>query len=666
MSIETTLAQSTFPFTIFAHGTGDKDAMLEKNIISHFSQNCFGNKLIIDGPTLLGLEVGPNAAMAVDAIIRNLKQADDLDKYTVNLTGLSRGAVTCIHIANLLQQHITTLSEQQANNTISEEDNALLAKLNKLELNIFNIDPVAGMGAKQDLNARIIPGIVTNYVAVLQLDEMRRDFKPQDITRTIIESPNKTHVSWLPVHGNHTHATKIKDNNTQSTALLTHMALYSFLTKHGTVFKNNDIPPVAVSKKMRSETPIQSPEATALNMLSLFELQHQERPAYLAYGQRFNLGDSGLIRASRTINQHKEYYVTDGYFFVNQLERELFKVTYPRVFNYLFELNQQDPAFPSASSQKDVLSELKTLKKAHPILFNRLVEFQKLTKTKNSEGKNRYNLGEPQGSAYCEPCQTIQQLYPNLLPTDFTPNNDSVATLKLKADIIGVTSFYDRQKNPLLTFEKRSESNRTQAIRDAICNIVKDKEPNKKERMLDVIEEHAHFLQLADSPSTLLPLLKDILSQHKRPFDKLDEDTLLTALLIEFIRASFNLVKAVVYLVGSIGFVGGYICSVAGTFIEDLGRRANECIGTIGCNPLKAAASLVATALEVIGVAIRNQIILKPLTTLATDGLRQARDETIASIRQYKQNLNDIKQRVPTQDLSEAGDVIEHNERIHL
>jgi hypothetical protein len=62
------------------------------------------------------------------------------------------------------------------------------------------------MGAKQVDESRVIPGNVKNYVSILQLDEMRRDFKPQDITRTIIANPKQTNVVALPFHGNHTQA----------------------------------------------------------------------------------------------------------------------------------------------------------------------------------------------------------------------------------------------------------------------------------------------------------------------------------------------------------------------------------------------------------------------------------------------------------------------------
>jgi hypothetical protein len=646
-----------FPFTVFAYGTGEYDKMGrpddkgrikgQENIISTFSAACTSAKTIIDGPDLLGTQVTPNAQKAFDNIIEHLNDPNvgEEEEYVVNLMGLSRGAITCIRIANLLNDKMNNL---EGSHNVDEQ--VLCRKLKNLKLNIFAIDPVAGMGAKQVDESRVIPGNVKNYVSILQLDEMRRDFKPQDITRTIIANPKQTNVVALPFHGNHTQATKIKSNDMQSTALLVQSALYTFLTNNGTTFEGTEVPALPnydgdKDKKYKIQF-TQQGEISDDKLLTLFEKQHKEQNEYSKYGKRSKLGDSAFLRAPRSMNQHKEYYVTDSDFFVNQLERELFKVTYPRTFNYFFERNKEDPFFLSNSRENQVVTDLKSLKEQHPSLFERLQKKYPGNIKINEQG-DPINVVASTGSAYLEPCHALMQLYPNLLTQDFIQKDETEndRIMKLKQDIISQTSFYDREKYQFLTFDKRSESDRTQRIRDDVCDIIKHSDGNKEQRLLDVLEYHAQFLHHAGSSSALLPLLKKTLDDHGRSFKPPSDYYFLTILLTEFIHMSLSIVKDTVYFVGSLGFVGGYALSVIGTFLEDFGRRGNEIIGDIGYNPLKLFARGLATVVENVGYVIKQHFGLKPATDYLTDKIRDLRDNTVYQLRcaGIKEKLNDIK-----------------------
>lgn len=651
-----------FPFTVFAYGTGEYDKMGrpddkgrikgQENIISTFSAACTSAKTIIDGPDLLGTQVTPNAQKAFDNIIEHLNHPDvgEEKEYVVNLMGLSRGAITCIRIANLLNDKMNNL---EGSHNVDEQ--VLCRKLKNLKLNIFAIDPVAGMGAKQVDESRVIPGNVKNYVSILQLDEMRRDFKPQDITRTIIADPKQTNVVALPFHGNHTQATKIKSNDMQSTALIVQSALYSFLTNNGTTFEGTAVPALPhydKDKEKKSDIQFtQQDDISTKKLLTLFEKQHEEQNEYSKYGERSKFSDSAFLRAPRSMNQHKEYYVTDSDFFVNQLERELFKVTYPRTFNYFFEKNQKDDFFASKSTGNDVVTDLGSLKNQHPSLFKRLQAKYSDNITVNAQG-NLIAVGAPNGSGYLEPCHALMQLYPNLLTQNLLAQNfiqksesENDRIIKLKQDIISQTSFYDREKYQFLTFDKRSESDRTQRIRDSVCDIIKDSQDNKEQRLLDVLEHHAQFLHHANSSSDLLPLLQKMLTNHERPLKGSSDYDFLTILLTEFIHVSLSLVKNTVYFVGSLGFVGGYALSVIGTFLEDFGRRGNEIIGDIGYNPLKLFARGLATVVENVGYVIKQHFGLKPATEFLTDKIRDLRDNTVYQLRcaGIKEKLNDIK-----------------------
>ena len=646
-----------FPFTVFAYGTGEYDKMGrpddkgrikgQENIISTFSAACTSKHKIIDGPDLLGTQVTPNAQKACDDIIKLLNDPTigEEEEYVVNLMGLSRGAITCIRIANLLND-----KKNELETSYNVDERVLLRKLNKLQLNIFAIDPVAGMGAKQVDESRVIPGNVKNYVSILQLDEMRRDFKPQDITRTIIANPKQTNVVALPFHGNHTQATKIKSNDMQSTALLVQSALYTFLTNNGTTFEGTEVPALPnydKDKEKKSKIEFnQRRDISADKLLTLFEKQHKEQNEYSKYGERSKLSDSAFLRAPRSINQHKEYYVTDSDFFVNQLERELFKVTYPRTFNYFFERNKEDPFFLSNSTENQVVTDLKSLKTQHPSLYERLQKKYPGNIKINEQG-DPINVAASTGSAYLEPCHALMQIYPDMLGKDFIQKSETEndRIMKLKQGIISQTSFYDREKYQFLTFDKRSESDRTQRIRDNVCDIIKDSEDNKEQRLLGVLEHHANFLHHANSSSELLTLLQEMLKNHGRPFEESSDYDFLTILLTEFIHMSLSLIKNTVYFVGSLGFVGGYALSVIGTFLEDFGRRGNEIIGDIGYNPLKLFARGLATVVENVGYVIKQHFGLKPATDYLTDKIRDLRDNTVYQLRcaGIKNSLADMK-----------------------
>ena len=134
----------------------------------------------------------------------------------INMIGWSRGAVTCLRMANWIKEFYGS----------------------GFEVNIFAIDPVAGLDAGTKLRDTFtIPDIVKDYVAVLALDEKRNDFKPQDLTRIVIQDKAKSNVVFLPFPGVHnTPVLKKAHDLTEVTDVVRALA-YSFLRQHGTQFK---------------------------------------------------------------------------------------------------------------------------------------------------------------------------------------------------------------------------------------------------------------------------------------------------------------------------------------------------------------------------------------------------------------------------------------------
>ncbi|MCL9683155.1 DUF5621 domain-containing protein [Legionella maioricensis] len=624
-------------FTLFAYGTGESHEKTH-NIVSQFAKSCVSKSIHLNGPDWLGRKVQPNAEEGAREIIKWLKAQSD-DKNSINMTGFSRGSVTCIRIANILQSKKDELEkkENQDPESLNTEDKKLLVRLKQLDLNLFLMDPVAGLMDKSVKESRVIPEIVTNYVAVLQKDERRRDFKPQDMTRIIVANPQKTNVTLLPMYGNHSDTTKIKSKEMDSGPILAWYALHQFLTQNGTKFAEDKMPQIAFSDSYLDETGNKRPSVdlppnpSPRELLKLFTEHHQNRPAYLKSGLVSKLNDGiPAPRTERTLNDHAEFYVKNSEFFVNQLERELFKIAYPKSFNYLFENNMKDRRFPtdSGSEKAEVIQELEELRKTDPVLFRSLG----VRGVKGLEGD--ISVGDPRGYNYLEPCTSMQQIFPDLVPDSVKENAAQMNKLDaLEKEVYRVTFQYEREKSELNFADDRSKTHRTQQIRKEINYLIKHDTKSvdqKYELILDQLEQHHQELILSNSPSELTHMLGKVLAEHGRVYEV--QQSVTNAVMVDLIHSTLSLAKETVRLVGNLGYVGGYTLYAVGSALEAIGKRTNELIGDIGYNPLKLLGAIGATLLEGVGFMIKNSFGLKPLTQLLTEGIKELRDALTQAI----------------------------------
>lgn len=622
-------------FTVFCYGTGEKNGETN-NIISQFSAACKeGESTYIDGPGLLGTEVQANADEGTARIL-NWLQSQEGDNHTINLAGFSRGSVTSIYIANNLkrQEEALTLKKQQLiqeGRQLEPREKKLLTQLKNINLNLFLMDPVAGMSDKSKMDGRVLPDNVKSCVTVLQTDEMRRDFKPQDITRLVVSSP-KTKVTMLPMYGNHSDNTKIKSDGMTAGPQIVWHSLHQFLTQHGTRFKGDAKPEIVYSKGYKPPMPL-PPNPSGKELLELFSLNHEERGAFLKSGMKMNLSDGMPVpRAPRTLNKHLRFYVKNSDFFTNQLERELFKIAYPKIFNYLFEKNQFDIRFPNESKRPkaEVEAELATLKQDNPKLFNRLVESRRVQLLEMPEGEKKISIGAPRGLYSLEPCASVQQMFPNLvthdLITQHAPQMNKLSQLEM--DVYRFTFRYQREKSSFNFSGKRAEHDRAKEIRNEINELVNhDPADNntKYNRILDKLERHYRDMVQAASTSDLVPMLKDVLNRHGRQY-KIQDPGVLRTILSSVVHTTISLLRESISFVGNLGYIGGGVLFAAGHAIQAIGRRANDILGTLGYNPLKYVASAIAYTLEGVGFAIKNSFGLKPLTACITSGLSYIRD----------------------------------------
>jgi hypothetical protein len=614
-------------YTVFAFGTGESNVMERKNIISQFSRACLSDHCVIDGPGVLGREVRTNVAIVVENILEWLKKLTD-DNLTLNLSGYSRGSVTCISVANRLKEFQTDLKNREDSLTTAEA--AILKKLKNLKINLFVIDPVAGLNDKRHKCFRVIPDNVKSYVSVLQTDEMRRDFKVQDLSRIIIESSASTEVVMLPMYGNHSDTIKIKHDEMHSGPMLVWYVLYSFLIKHGTTFIDEKIPDLTVSDHSLRTLPAEVP--TAKDLLQLFTLHHRQRAKYLASGKLILFHDGLPIpRKMRSLNKYLDFYVKNADFFVNQLERELFKISYPKVFNYLFERNQVDFRFidQSGLEKSQVIPELLALKNENNDLFIRLQQFNFI-----KQGEP-LDLGEPTGIYCLEPCTALQQIFSNLVPNTVSEGAVFLSKLAhLEQDIYRLCFRYEREKNAYRIFSDRSQAHRTKKLRNDIRALIEDTAGNsqiKYMKILDRIELDYKGLLQSRSKSDLSSMLQVLLIQHGRQYQK-HVDSVFRLVIADFIHACLSLLKGFIQLLDFVGSVM-YLLPTLGMFMQDFGRRCNDALECIeDHNAAKYVALALVLCISSLGFIIRHSFGITPLIHFIDAGIRELRDAVVTSI----------------------------------
>jgi len=218
----------------------------------------------------------------------------------INLVGWSRGAVTCLKMANkLFEVYEKTIA-----------------------LNIFAIDPVPGGLTKVTDDISTIPPNVCNYMAPLAMDDDRANFQPSDrnmlqmlVPQSQTGTPTKglaPNVHFLPFPGNHGDVVNVDvtEYARPSANLVRHLA-HKFLSAHGTEFNPS---------KFGSHKVDLSPDEICAEYKSLkSNAEHIAKKASSGL-----IGVVGGRRKSRHVRTHREAYVTDPDLFINEHHRQCF------------------------------------------------------------------------------------------------------------------------------------------------------------------------------------------------------------------------------------------------------------------------------------------------------------------------------------------------------
>lgn len=225
------------------------------------------------------------------------------DVTHINMVGWSRGGVTCMRIANKLYEVLG----------------------DRLTVNIFAADPVAGQDAGKKLqDTRTIPPIVRNYVAVLAKNEMRKTFKPQDMSRMQVADQSRTQVVYLPMPGQHNAQVMPKSGvNGSPEASITHNLAFAFLRHFGTPFE------AVPNTYINSNALMCRYYGRAINGSA----QYRD-----SSGIASRVVGMGLGRRSFAKTANMNQYVSGGKtsYWINEHHRYCFANAFPNTFNAIF------------------------------------------------------------------------------------------------------------------------------------------------------------------------------------------------------------------------------------------------------------------------------------------------------------------------------------------
>lgn len=236
-------------------------------------------------------------------LIQDLKFDKGQDIDTVNLVGWSRGAVTCLRIANLLYEVFDTT----------------------LSCNIFAVDPVAGRDAGEKMqDTKTLPANVKDYVGILAMHEMRGTFKPQDWSRVNLAGGHTTCI-FLPMPG--VHNSQVMAKTPAESAYITRHLGYALLTEWGT--KINTIP------YGRLRTADAMCEDYARLVLSLSEHKGYQTSGF---GSRV-AGGMSLRRRDFAKHSKMDTYTRGGKesYWINEHHRACFAKAFPDAYQLIFE-----------------------------------------------------------------------------------------------------------------------------------------------------------------------------------------------------------------------------------------------------------------------------------------------------------------------------------------
>ncbi len=323
---------------------------------------------------------------------------------SINMLGWSRGSITCIRMAYMLYK--ASQEDIKYDTFVVKRDPAY----GLIDVNMFLIDPVAGIGNRATPSNCMINSNVKNLVATYALHDIRGGFAPQDLTvptkedaknNTILDAipdtrlhivSSATKYLLLPLPGKHESHVKmnlfkagipeeenlIKEyfkgnyklaNQEMSDPGQVAFALaYAFMRHHGTEFEDtkaitvnvngSDKIPIKYGQVLRSYLD-QSPDVVFQDLLDRYTRMRIYMPVYQKYLSNSRKGAGGMFTkiqgGQRWRNQLGEIhkYVKYPGFFVNEQHRWLLMKLYPRLYKEVSQLAENEILEPTLSPAEE-------------------------------------------------------------------------------------------------------------------------------------------------------------------------------------------------------------------------------------------------------------------------------------------------------------------------
>ncbi|MCZ8112190.1 MAG: hypothetical protein ACK5Y8_11135 [Betaproteobacteria bacterium] len=249
-------------------------------------------------------------------IIQHLKFDLGRDIDVVNLVGWSRGAVTCMRIANLMMDVFGT----------------------EITCNIFAVDPVAGQdeGIFRG-DTRVLQQNVKNYVGILAMHERRSTFKPQDWSR--VNAPY-TDCIFLPMPG--VHSTPVIPGTPPQVAYITRNLACGLLRHWGSPITSVPFGHLCSSRDM----------SLSYAQLVLALSAHREYQTQVLDGL-INGGTLNLRRRDFAKHSRMDHYTRGGKesYWINEHHRACFADAFPDVYAAIFESTGKGETALTANSK---------------------------------------------------------------------------------------------------------------------------------------------------------------------------------------------------------------------------------------------------------------------------------------------------------------------------
>lgn len=329
-------------FTFFLHGSMHHEEGRKRSMVSALARECSSGGYIINGPggrsldpdkasTIPGTyKIDPKTGEKIPKITRihdaitgavgaatgwgvedNLiemllivSRQDPLPE-TINLCGFSRGADSCLRFANLMDKYYPAV-----------------------KINIFAVEPVAGPGRREAIEARFIPSNVQHYVSTLAIHQKNPLFEAQDLSRLYAEDVDHTTVEVLPFPGTHGKHSKIHDDKkkTHSASELIMDLAVERLEQWGTTFRHE--PPYIVDPKDGSRTFYKKRTRPS-------DVELLDKYAEMIFNK--DVYGKPATETRFFVRRSQDYIPILPQCFVNQHHLKLFAKTYPATFRYIMD-----------------------------------------------------------------------------------------------------------------------------------------------------------------------------------------------------------------------------------------------------------------------------------------------------------------------------------------